>query len=218
MHIPDGLIPFPQFLIYGLISLIAIFFALRWARNNLDERYIPLLAVLSAGIFAIQAMNVPIPFGTSGHMMGAALVAIIFGSPWAAVLVLSIVLILQGLIYGDGGLTALGVNIFNMGVVGGFVGYYGYKSLKNINGKFAIFAAAWASIFIASIVASFELAIAGAFPLVDGLKYMGLFHAIIGIVEGAITLVVVLAIQNVRPDLFSLGNRTEGRTSEVPSK
>lgn len=214
MHIPDGLIPFPQYLIYGIISIIAIFFALRWARNNLDERFIPLLAVLSAGIFAIQAMNVPIPFGTSGHMMGAALVAIIFASPWAAVLVLSIVLILQGLIYGDGGITALGVNIFNMGVIGGFVGYYGYKSLKNINGKFAVFAAAWASIFIAAIAASFELAIAGAFPLVEGLEYMGLFHAIIGIVEGAITLVVVLAIQNVRPDLFSL----EDKTSEVPAK
>lgn len=214
MHIPDGLIPFPQYIIYGIISFIAIIIALRWARSNLDERFIPLLAVLSAGIFAIQAMNIPIPFGTSGHMMGAALVAIIFGSPWAAVLVLSIVLILQGLIYGDGGITALGVNIFNMGVVGGFVGYYGYKSLKGINGKFAVFAAAWASIFIAAIAASFELAIAGAFPLDLGLLYMGGFHAIIGIIEGVITLVVVLAIQNVRPDLFSL----EDRTSEVPAK
>jgi cobalt/nickel transport system permease protein len=214
MHIPDGLIPFPQYLIYGIISLIAIFFALKWARNNLDERAIPLLAVLSAGIFAIQAMNIPIPFGTSGHMMGAALVAIVLGSPWAAVLVLSIVLILQGLLFGDGGMTALGVNIFNMGVVGGFVGFYTYKSLKNVNGKFAVFAAGWMSIFIAAIVAAFELAISGAFPLDLGLLYMGGFHAIIGLIEGAITLVVVLAIQNVRPDLFSL----EDKKSEVPSK
>ncbi|MDI6725153.1 MAG: cobalt transporter CbiM [Methanobacterium sp.] len=214
MHIPDGLIPFPQYLIYYAISIIAIFFALRWARNNLDERAIPLLAVLSAGIFAIQAMNIPIPFGTSGHMMGAALVAIILGSPWAAVLVLSIVLILQGLIYGDGGVTALGVNIFNMGVVGGFVGFYTYTSLKNVNGKFAVFAAAWASIFIAAIAAALELAIAGAFPLDLGLFYMGGFHAIIGLIEGAITVVVVLAIQNVRPDLFSL----EKKSSEVTSK
>ncbi len=214
MHIPDGLIPFPQYLIYGFISLIAIFFALRWVRNNLDERAIPLLAVLSAGIFAIQAMNIPIPFGTSGHMMGAALVAIIFGSPWVAVLVLSIVLILQGLLFGDGGMTALGVNIFNMGVVGGFVGFYTYKSLKNVNGKFAVFTAAWASIFIAAIAAAFELTIAGTFPLDLGIFYMGGFHAIIGIIEGAITLVVVLAIQNVRPDLFSL----EQKPSEVPSK
>jgi len=146
--------------------------------------------------------------------MGAALVAIIFGSPWAAVLVLSIVLILQGLIYGDGGVTALGVNIFNMGVVGGFVGFYTYTSLKNVNGKFAVFAAAWASIFIAAIAAALELAIAGAFPLDLGLFYMGGFHAIIGLIEGAITVVVVLAIQNVRPDLFSL----EKKSSEVTSK
>lgn len=214
MHIPDGLIPFPQWLIYYALSFIALILALRWARNNLDERAIPLLAVISAGIFAIQAMNIPIPFGTSGHMMGAALVAIIFGSPWAAVLVLSIVLVLQGLLFGDGGMTALGVNIFNMGVIGGFVGYYGYKSIKKINGKFAVFAAAWASIFIASIAAAFELAIAGSFPLKDGLIFMGGFHAIIGLIEGTITLVVVLAIQNVRPDLFKI----EEKKNEVPSK
>ncbi len=214
MHIPDGLIPFPQWLIYYAISFIALILALRWARNNLDERAIPLLAVISAGIFAIQAMNIPIPFGTSGHMMGAALVAIIFGSPWAAVLVLSIVLVLQGLLFGDGGMTALGVNIFNMGVVGGFVGFYTFKALKGHWKKTAVFVGAWASIFVASIVAAFELAIAGSFPLDLGLLYMGGFHAIIGLIEGAITLVVVLAIQNVRPDLFSL----EDKTKEVPSK
>jgi cobalt/nickel transport system permease protein len=214
MHIADGLIPFPQYLIYGIISLIAIFFALRWAKNDLDERRIPLLAVLSAGLFAIQAMNIPIPWGTSGHMMGAALIAIIFASPWAAVLVLSIVLILQAVIFGDGGVTALGANIFNMGIIGGFIGFYTYNGLKNFNGKAAVFTAAWASIFFAAIAAAFELAIAGAFPLDLGLLYMGGFHAVIGIIEGAITVVVVVALQNVRPDLFSL----EDNPSEVPAK
>ncbi len=214
MHVPDGLILFPQYLVYYAIAIVVIFFALRWARNSLDERAIPLLAVLSAGIFAIQAMNIPIPFGTSGHMMGAALVAIVLGSPWAAVLVLSIVLILQAVIFGDGGMTALGVNIFNMGVVGGFVGFYVYKGLKNFNGKAAVFTAAWASIFFAAIAAAFELAMAGAFPLDLGLFYMGGFHAVIGLIEGAITVVVVVALQNVRPDLFSL----EQKPSEVASK
>lgn len=214
MHIPDGLIPFPQWLVYYAISFIALILALRWARNNLDERAIPLLAVISAGIFAIQAMNIPIPFGTSGHMMGAALVAIIFGSPWAAVLVLSIVLVLQGLLFGDGGMTALGVNIFNMGVVGGFVGFYTFKAIEGHWKKTAVFVGAWASIFVAAIAAAFELVIAGSFPLDLGLLYMGGFHAIIGLIEGTITLVVVLAIQNVRPDLFSL----EQKPGEVPSK
>ncbi len=214
MHVPDGLILFPQYLVYYAIAIVVIFFALRWARNSLDERAIPLLAVLSAGIFAIQAMNIPIPFGTSGHMMGAALVAIVLGSPWAAVLVLSIVLILQAVIFGDGGMTALGVNIFNMGVVGGFVGFYVYKGLKNFNGKAAVFTAAWASIFFAAIAAAFELAMAGAFPLDLGLFYMGGFHAVIGLIEGAITVVVVVALQSVRPDLFSL----EQKPGEVASK
>jgi cobalt/nickel transport system permease protein len=215
MHIPDGLILFPQYVVYIIIAAIALIFALRWARNTLDERAIPLLAVLSAGIFAIQAMNIPVPpLGFSGHMMGAALVAIIFASPWAAVIVLSIVLILQAAIFGDGGITALGVNILNMGIIGGFVGFYTYKSLKNVNGKVAVFTAAWASIFFAAIAAAIELAIAGAFPLDAGLLYMGGFHALIGFIEGAITIVVVLAIQNVRPDLFSL----EKKSNEVTSK
>ena len=123
MHIPDGFIPLWQCAIYWIIALIALGYSLKWARENLDEKNIPLMAVLAAGIFAIQAMNIPIPWGTSGHMVGAALIAIIFVSPWAAVLVLSIVLILQGLIFGDGGMTALGANIINMGLIGGFVGF-----------------------------------------------------------------------------------------------
>lgn len=203
MHIPDGFIPLWQCAIYYIISIVALYFAVKWARSNLDERSIPLLAVLAAGIFAIQAMNIPIPWGTSGHMVGAALIAIIFGSPWAAVLVLSIVLVLQGLIFGDGGLTALGVNIFNMGVIGGFVGFYSYKSFKNVGKLPAIFVAAWASIFLAAVVAAFEMAIAGTFPLGLGLEFMGLYHAVIGVIEGAITVVAILAIQNVRPDLFT---------------
>lgn len=209
MHIPDGFIPLWQCAIYYIISIVALYFALNWARKNMDERSIPLLAVLSAGIFAIQAMNIPIPWGTSGHMVGAALVAIIFGSPWAAVLVLSIVLVLQGFIFGDGGLTALGVNIFNMGVIGGFVGFYTYKSVKNIGKVPAVFIAGWASIFLAAVAAAFELAIAGTFPLDLGLYFMGLYHAIIGLIEGTITVVAILAIQSVRPDLFSLGEKKE---------
>ncbi|MGF7117311.1 cobalt transporter CbiM [Methanobacterium oryzae] len=209
MHIPDGFIPLWQCAIYYIISIVALYFALNWARKNMDERSIPLLAVLSAGIFAIQAMNIPIPWGTSGHMVGAALVAIIFGSPWAAVLVLSIVLVLQGFIFGDGGLTALGVNIFNMGVIGGFVGFYTYKSVKNVGKVPAVFIAAWASIFLAAVAAAFEMAIAGTFPLDLGLYFMGLYHAVIGLIEGAITVVAILAIQSVRPDLFSLGEKNE---------
>ena len=168
----------------------------------MDERNIPLLAVLAAGIFAIQAMNIPIPWGTSGHMVGAALIAIIFVSPWAAVLVLSIVLILQGLIFGDGGMTVLGANIVNMGLVGGFVGFYFYKVLKGIGRYPAIFIAAWSSMFISAILVAFEMFFAGTFPLEAGLIFMGLYHAVIGVIEGIITVVVIKGIDSIRPDLL----------------
>lgn len=214
MHIPDGFIPLWQCAIYYIIALIALYFALKWARENLDEKTIPLFAVLAAGIFAIQAMNIPIPWGTSGHMMGAALIAIIFCSPWAAVLVLSLVLLLQGLIFGDGGMTALGVNIFNMGIVGGLVGYYAFLGTKKIGKIPAAFIAGWASIFIAALVAAVELSLAGTFPLKEGLMFMGTYHAVIGIVEGAITAVVIIGIQKARPDLL-LWNR---KNTEVNPK
>jgi cobalt/nickel transport system permease protein len=201
MHIPDGFLGW-TWPIFWIIAIIAVAYSLKWARENLDERNVPLLAVLAAGIFAIQAMNIPIPWGTSGHMVGAALIAIIFVSPWAAVLVLSIVLILQGLIFGDGGMTALGANIVNMGLIGGFVGFYGYKTLKGIGRIPAIFIAAWASIFVASIACALELYFAGTFPLEAGLASMGLYHAVIGIIEGVITVVVILGIDKVRPDLL----------------
>ncbi|HIH70770.1 MAG: cobalt/nickel transport system permease protein [Methanothermobacter sp.] len=217
MHIPDGFIPFPQYLVYWLIALVALYFSMQWAGRDLKERQIPLFAVLAAGIFAIQAMNIPIPWGTSGHMVGAALVAIIFASPWAAVLLLSIVLILQGLIFGDGGITALGANIFNIGVIGGFTGYYLFRALRSAGEIPAVIVASWASIFLAAIACAVEMWIAGTFPLVQGLWMMGLYHAVIGLIEAAITVVVVLAIQSSRPDLFSL--RDWGKKSaEVLSK
>ena len=201
MHVPDGFLGW-TWPIYIIIAAVAVIYSLKWASENLDERNVPLLAVLAAGIFAIQAMNIPIPWGTSGHMVGAALIAIIFVSPWAAVLVLSIVLILQGFIFGDGGITALGVNIVNMGIIGGFVGFYGYKTLKGIGRIPAIFIAAWAATFLASIACALELSIAGTFPLAAGVASMALYHAVIGVIEAVITVVVILGIDRVRPDLL----------------
>ena len=136
MHIPDGFIPLAQCAIYYVILIIALYFSGKWARKNLDEKRIPLLAVLAAGIFAIMSMNMPIPFGTSGHMVGGALVAIVFMAPEAAVLVFTAVLLIQALFFGDGGITALGANVFNMAIVGGFVGLYTFKGLQGVIGKY----------------------------------------------------------------------------------
>ena len=107
--------------------------ALNWARKDLADMKVPILAALAAGIFAIQVLNIPIGMGTSGHMVGATLVAIVFGSPMAGVLVLTLVLIVQGFVFADGGITTMGANIFNMGIVSGFVGYYTFVVFRKSN-------------------------------------------------------------------------------------
>ena len=205
MHIPDAFMPLPQAAVYWIIALIFVALALRWAKNELSEDRIPLVAVLAAGIFAIQAFNLPVGMGTSGHLVGGALAAIVLGSPFAAVFILTLVLIIQGLIFGDGGLTVMGANIINMGVLGGFVGYYGYTGLKGItkNTYLSAGVAAWCACFLAAIACAFEMAIAGTFPLVPGLVAMGVYHAAIGIIEGIITALVLYLIHTSRPDLLA---------------
>jgi cobalt/nickel transport system permease protein len=175
--------------------------SIKWASKEMNEKTVPLFAALAAGIFAIQAMNMPIPWGTSGHMVGSAMTAIIFDSPWAGVLMLTLVLIVQGLFFADGGLIVMGTNIFNMGIIGAFVGYYLFKSLKNINVTLAAFIAGWSGTFLAAVACAIELAIGGTFPIDKGLQYMGLYHAVIGVIEGVITAIVVSYLSSVRPDL-----------------
>jgi len=206
MHIPDAFIPLPQAAIYWIIALIFVALALRWARNELSEEKIPLIAVLAAGIFAIQAFNLPVGMGTSGHLVGGALAAIVLGSPFAAVFILTIVLIIQGVVFGDGGITTMGANIINMGVIGGFVGYYSYHGIKSvIKNKFIPAAiAAWLGCFIAAVVCAIEMFIAGTFPLVPGIIAMGTYHAAIGIIEGVITAGAIYLIYTTRPDLIEL--------------
>ena len=162
------------------------------------------MAVLAAGIFAIMSMNMPIPFGTSGHMVGGALVAIVFCAPEAAVIVFTLVLLVQGLFFGDGGITALGANVLNMGIIGGFVGLYTFKALRRPIGKYpAIGVAAWLAIFLAAEAVAVEMWLAGTFPLGAGLFFMGLYHAFIGIIEAVLTVVVIAALEKLRPDLLA---------------
>lgn len=203
MHIPDGFIPLWQCAIYYIILIVALYFASRWARQNLDEKRIPLLAVLAAGIFAIMSMNMPIPFGTSGHMVGGALVAIIFCAPEAAILVFTVVLIIQALVFGDGGITALGANVLNMAIIGGFTGLYTFKALK---GKIGIYASAgigaWLATVVAALACAIEMAIAGTFPLNVGVASMVTYHIFIGIIEAVLTVIVIAALDKFRPDLL----------------
>jgi len=223
MHIPDGFIPLWQCAIYYVVLIVALYFSLRWARKNLDEKMVPLMAVLAAGIFAIMSMNIPIPWGTSGHMVGGALVAIIFCAPEAAVIIFTLVLLVQGLFFGDGGLTALGANVLNMGIIGGFTGLYIFKALRKPLGKVpSIFIASWLAIFLAAEAVAVEMWLAGTFPLGLGLMFMGLYHSVIGIIEGILTVVVILALEKTRPDLLAWNRKKTDEitpeASEVTSK
>ena len=203
MHIPDGFIPFWQCAIYYIILIVALYFASKWARQNLDEKRIPLLAVLAAGIFAIMSMNMPIPFGTSGHMVGGALVAIIFCAPEAAVLVFTVVLLIQALVFGDGGITVLGANVLNMAIIGGFTGLYTFKALKGIVGIYASAGiGAWLATVVAALACAIEMAIAGTFPLNIGIASMVTYHIFIGIIEAVLTVIVLYALNQFRPDLL----------------
>lgn len=204
MHIPDVFIPLWQSAIYWVIALVFIALALRWARNELDDEKVPLIAVLAAGIFAIQAFNLPVGMGTTGHLVGGALAAIVLGSPYAAVFVLTLVLLVQGVVFGDGGITTMGANIINMGVIGGFVGYYSFQSIQKVakNPYLSAGIAAWLACLIPALAASVEMALAETFPFVEGMIAMGTYHAAIGVIEAFITAGALYLIASARPELM----------------
>lgn len=210
MHIPDAFIPIWQGAIYWIIALVFIALALKWARNEMNEEKLPLVAVLAAGIFALQSFNLPVSMGTSGHLVGGALAAIILGSPFAAIFILTLVLIVQAVLFGDGGITTLGTNIINMGVIGGFVGFYTFKGMMSVTKSMpaSVFLAAWLACVIPALAASIEMYLAGTFPFVEGMIAMGIYHAIIGVIEGFVTVAAIYLINTARPDLVDTGIKT----------
>ena len=163
MHIPDAFIPIWQGAIYWIIALVFVALALRWARNEMNEEKLPLVAVLAAGIFALQSFNLPVSMGTSGHLVGGALAAILLGSPFAAIFILTLVLIVQAVLFGDGGITTLGTNIINMGVIGGFVGFYTFRGMMGLTKNMPVsgFLAAWLACLIPALACAVEMYLAG---------------------------------------------------------
>jgi cobalt/nickel transport system permease protein len=210
MHIPDGFLSVLVSIILWIISIVAIGYALRRVGKDLGERQVPLMGVLAAAIFAGQMLNFTVAGGTSGHLLGAALATILLG-PWAAIIVMTTVVSIQALIFQDGGLLALGANIFNMAVIGVSVSYFAYTSLKKLIGeqKWGVlvsgFVTAWLSIFIASLAAGLELAASGTSPANIAVPAMGGIHALIGIGEGLITIGALAFIYSARRDLLQVG-------------
>ena len=210
MHIPDGFLSVPlSILLWGVI-ILAVAFALRRVGRDLNERKVPMMGVLAAAIFAGQMLNFTVAGGTSGHLMGAAIATILLG-PWAAMLVLTVVVGVQALIFQDGGLVVLGANIFNMGVIGVAVAYMVYTTVQRLarGQRWGIFiggfAAAWLSIEIAALGVGLELAVSGTSPANIAVPAMGAIHALIGIGEGLITIGALAFIYASRPDLLNIG-------------
>ena len=209
MHIPDGFINAPVAITTGVVAVGAIAVAVKVTGKKMGDKQVPMMGVLAAFIFAAQMLNFPVAGGTSGHFLGACLAAILLG-PWSAALILSSVLVVQCLVFQDGGLLALGANIFNMGIIGAFSSYYLFKAIfmlfkKSKTGRLiGAFVGAWFSVVIAALFCAAELAISGTSPWEVAMAAMGGIHAIIGVGEGLITVAVLGLLMATRADLLEL--------------
>jgi cobalt/nickel transport system permease protein len=203
MHIPDGFLDLNIALTFYLLTAIALTVSILKARNELDERKAPLVGMVAASIFAAQMLNWPIPGGTSAHFTGGALAGILLG-PYAGCIAMASVLVIQALVFADGGITTLGANVWNMGVVSVFVGYYTYRFLRRKNLALASAVAGWLGITLAAIFVGIEIGLSSSFhySLAITVPVMGIWHGVLGIVEGFVTAGVLTYIASSRPDII----------------
>jgi cobalt/nickel transport system permease protein len=209
LHIPDGFLSGGVAAIAGVLAIASVAYALRVANLELDEARVPLLGVLAAFIFAVQMLNFPIVGGTSGHLLGATLAAILLG-PWLACLVMAVVLTVQAFAFADGGISALGANVLNMGVLGALLAGALVGTLVRVlprsRGVFLAITAgvSWLAVMVGAGATSVELALSDTVPLGTSLPAMLGVHALIGIGEAVITAAAVSAVLVSRPDLVAL--------------
>jgi len=207
MHLPDGFLDVKTAVISAAVSTVGLAVALRQVRTSLEPRQMPLLGLGAAFVFAAQMLNFPVVGGTSGHLLGGVLMAILLG-PSAAILVMTCVLIVQCLMFADGGLLALGANVFNLALVSVCGGYLVFRVLKMIlrmeEQRSTVFAAAFAGWFgtvLASITCAGQLSLSKTVPWAVAFPAMAGIHMLIGIGEGLATALIVLAVLKTRPDL-----------------
>jgi len=202
MHIPDGFLTPQVFLPFWVVAVGGLDYALKKTKQILKEKVVPLMGVAAAFIFAAQMLNFPVIGGTSGHLLGGVLAAVLLG-PYAGVIVISLVLIVQCLVFQDGGLTTLGANIFNMAFLGAMGGYFIYNFLKKRVGlALSVGMASWFSVVVAASACAIELALSGTSPFRIVLPAMVGIHMLIGIGEAIITCLVISFVLKVRPDLI----------------
>jgi cobalt/nickel transport system permease protein len=207
VHIPDGFINAPTSLAAGAVAAGGVGVSLRRAAQTLQERQAPLAGLVAAYIFAVQMLNFPVAAGTSGHLLGGVLAAVLVG-PWAGCICVAVVLVVQSL-FADGGLTALGLNITNMAVVGVFGGWAVFRLLRRVlpatKPSVVVSAgiAAGVSVVLAAsaFVVEYTIGGTGGVPIGTVLAAMVGVHTLIGIGEGVITALTVGVVLGVRPDL-----------------
>ncbi|QYX33525.1 energy-coupling factor ABC transporter permease [Sphaerospermopsis torques-reginae] len=208
MHIPDGFISVPVAAATSLASGAALFVSFGRSQTAFGVRRAPVLGLTTAFIFAAQMINFPVAGGTSGHLCGGALAAIILGSPWAGMLCIATVLIIQAVLFADGGITALGANIFNLGVISVWVAWFLTQTLQRLLGgskgrlPLAAGIAAGVSVVAAAIACAIQLALSGTAPANIVLPAMTGVHILIGVGEGLITGGVIAYLAAARPDLL----------------
>jgi cobalt/nickel transport system permease protein len=209
LHAPDGFLEPPIAIAMWVATAVVAAIAVRETNRNLEERAVPLMGVMAAFIFAAQMFNFQVAGGTSGHLLGGVLAAVLLG-PWAGTLVMACVVAVQALIFQDGGLLVMGANIFNMGVIGTLGGYAVYRALCGVLGGEArarVPAAAiagWLAVMGGAAAMSAQLVVSGVWPLEIAFTAMLGVHALIGVGEGLITAAALAFIAVARKDLLEL--------------
>ena len=217
MHIPDGFLSTPVWVSLDVLAAPAVGLAVRRTRLEFDESRIPLLGVMGAFVFAAQMINFPVGIGTSGHLVGGALLAYVLGWPAASV-VMTAILAIQALVFQDGGVLALGANVANMAVAGVLVGYLPFSFSSGLGAtarKVAIFTGGFLSVLVSALLALAQLALSGV-PLpaaVAGLS-VALF-LVSALLEGAITLAVVQALESINPGFVRGAAKSRGRAAAL---
>jgi cobalt/nickel transport system permease protein len=227
MHMSDGIVSAPTSVLFGVIAAVAVAVAVRGARSELDERAVPLAGLVTAFIFAVQMVNFPILPGVSGHLLGGALAAILVG-PYTGILCIAIVLVVQSLLFADGGVSALGTNITNIAVIGVAAGYATAVAVAHLLRRTAALSARQLGFvgFVAALLGTvcaamgfvLEYAIGGSAQasLAAVTAYLLGTHVLIGLGEGVITALTVTAVARARPDLVYL-LRNQSHRMEVPA-
>jgi cobalt/nickel transport system permease protein len=208
MHIPDGFLDPKTWITLDAVATGTVGLSVYKTSKKLREKMVPLMGVLAAFIFAAQMLNFPVAGGTSGHFVGGVIAAILLG-PFAGTLVMTVVIVVQALLFQDGGIVVLGANVFNMAIVGSLLGYYIFRAIKlpfkSDRGLYiSAFITSWLVVVISSSLVAIQLAVSKTVTVSVALPAMAGIHALIGIGEALITVGVIALVKKVRPDLLSI--------------